>query len=62
MLVRLTGVQGGGSIEIDGTDKVFSDDNLGTVDGSHPTDLGFMRMADAFGRVLEPLTRDDDAP
>jgi lysophospholipase L1-like esterase len=43
-------------------DDQLGDDNLGTVDGSHPTDLGFMRMADAFERVLEPLTRDDDAP
>jgi lysophospholipase L1-like esterase len=43
-------------------DDQLGDDNLGTVDGSHPTDLGFMRMADAFERVLEPLTRADDTP
>jgi lysophospholipase L1-like esterase len=43
-------------------DDQLGDDNLGTVDGSHPTDLGFLRMADAFERVLEPLARDDDAP
>ncbi|MBN2316351.1 MAG: SGNH/GDSL hydrolase family protein [Sedimentisphaerales bacterium] len=30
-------------------------DNLGTVDGSHPTDLGFMRHADAFCVVLETI-------
>jgi hypothetical protein len=30
-------------------------DNLATVDGSHPTDLGFMRQADAFCEVLEPI-------
>jgi len=30
-------------------------DNLATVDGSHPTDLGFMRQADAFYDVLEPI-------
>lgn len=30
-------------------------DNLATVDGSHPTDLGFMRQADAFCDVLETI-------
>ena len=25
------------------------------MDGSHPTDLGFSRMADVFGAVLEPV-------
>jgi hypothetical protein len=25
------------------------------VDSSHPTDLGFMRQADAFDKVLAPL-------
>lgn len=30
-------------------------DGEDTVDGSHPTDLGFMRMADAFEEVLGPL-------
>lgn len=34
-------------------DQLLGKDNLGTVDGSHPTDLGFMRMADVF----EPLLR-----
>lgn len=38
-------------------DDQLGDDNLGTVDGSHPTDLGFMRMADSFQRVLEPLLK-----
>jgi lysophospholipase L1-like esterase len=27
-------------------------DGEGTVDGGHPTDLGFLRMADAFAPVL----------
>ncbi len=44
-----------------GADQL-GDDNLGTVDGSHPTGLGFMRMADAFAPVLEPLARSDDTP
>ena len=30
----------------------LGDDGEGTVDGSHPTDLGFQRMADAFAPVL----------
>jgi lysophospholipase L1-like esterase len=36
-------------------DKLIGDDGEGTVDGSHPTDLGFMRQADAFADVLRPL-------
>jgi len=30
-------------------------DNLATVDGSHPTDLGFLRQAEAFYEVLKPV-------
>ncbi|RUL87182.1 SGNH/GDSL hydrolase family protein [Tautonia sociabilis] len=33
-------------------DPQLGDDGDGTVDGSHPTDLGFVRMADAFEPVL----------
>jgi lysophospholipase L1-like esterase len=36
-------------------DGMLGDDGEGTVDGSHPTDLGFMRQADAFEKVLRPL-------
>jgi hypothetical protein len=36
-------------------DRLIGDDGEGTVDGSHPTDLGFMRQADAFAEVLRPL-------
>jgi len=39
-------------------DPQLGDDDEGTVDGSHPTDLGFLRMADAFGAVLEPVLRE----
>jgi len=35
----------------------LGEDNLATVDGSHPTDLGFMRMADAFEKVLAPILK-----
>lgn len=33
----------------------IGDDGEGTVDGSHPTDLGFMRMADVFEAAIRPL-------
>jgi lysophospholipase L1-like esterase len=32
-------------------------DGEDTVDGSHPTDLGFVRMADEFSKVLAPLVK-----
>lgn len=35
--------------------RLLGDDNEGTVDSSHPTDLGFMRQADAFSEVLGPI-------
>jgi len=35
----------------------LGDDNEGTVDSSHPTDLGFQRMADFFERELRPLVK-----
>ena len=38
-------------------DPLLGADGEGTVDGSHPTDLGFMRQADAFAKVLGPLLR-----
>ena len=36
-------------------EHLLGDDNEGTVDSSHPTDLGFMRQADAFATALAPL-------
>jgi lysophospholipase L1-like esterase len=36
-------------------DHLIGDDGEGTVDGSHPTDLGFLRIADALEPVLKPL-------
>jgi hypothetical protein len=38
-------------------DKLLGDDNEGTVDSSHPTDLGFMRQAEAFRNALSPLLK-----
>jgi hypothetical protein len=36
-------------------EHLLGDDNEGTVDSSHPTDLGFVRQADAFEAVLRPI-------
>ena len=36
-------------------DKLIGDDGEGTVDGSHPTDLGFMRQAETFEACLTGL-------
>jgi hypothetical protein len=38
-------------------DQLLGADGEGTVDASHPTDLGFLRHADAMERVLKPLLR-----
>jgi hypothetical protein len=36
-------------------ERLLGDDNEGTVDSSHPTDLGFLRQADAFEPVLREI-------
>jgi hypothetical protein len=36
---------------------LLGDDGEGTVDSSHPNDLGFMRQADAHAKVLGPLLK-----
>jgi hypothetical protein len=36
-------------------EHLLGDDNEGTVDSSHPTDLGFVRQADAFEAALRPI-------
>lgn len=36
-------------------EDLLGDDGEGTVDSSHPTDLGFMRQSEAFYKVLQPL-------
>jgi len=33
-------------------DNLLGDDGLGTVDGTHPTDLGFLRQADVLAPVI----------
>lgn len=37
--------------------NLLGGDGEGTVDSSHPTDLGFMRQADAFAKVIQPLLK-----
>ncbi len=37
-------------------DALLGDDGEGTVDSSHPTDLGFVRQSDAFEPVLRELS------
>lgn len=36
-------------------EELLGEDGEATIDGSHPTDLGFMRQAAAFARVLKTL-------
>ena len=36
-------------------DKLIGDDGEGTVDNSHPNDLGFLRQADVFAEALQPI-------
>jgi lysophospholipase L1-like esterase len=36
-------------------EKLLNEDGEGTVDSSHPTDLGFVQQADAMEAVLRPL-------
>lgn len=40
-----------------GGDDLLGDDGEGTVDSSHPTDLGFQRQAALFEAALRPLVR-----
>ncbi len=40
-------------------EHLLGDDNDGATDGSHPSDLGMMRMADALTPVLRPLLKED---
>lgn len=51
---RLKGEGVKGLSYLDG-ESLLADDGEGTVDSSHPTDLGFVQHADAFEKVLRPL-------
>ncbi|WP_435010711.1 SGNH/GDSL hydrolase family protein [Tundrisphaera lichenicola] len=50
---RLVAAGVGGLHYLNGASQL-GEDGEDTVDGSHPTDLGFSRMADAFEAVLKP--------
>jgi hypothetical protein len=39
-------------------ESLLGSDGEATVDGTHPTDLGFDRMADAFAPVLRRVLDD----
>lgn len=39
-------------------EDLIGDDGEGTVDSSHPTDLGFFRQSEAFLKVLRPILND----
>jgi hypothetical protein len=41
---------------------LLGDDAEGAVDSSHPSDLGFLRQAEAFDKVLGPLCRSSGVP
>jgi hypothetical protein len=47
-------------------ENLLGDDGEGTVDGVHPTDVGFLRMADAFEptlrKVLSPSSHGVETP
>jgi hypothetical protein len=38
-------------------EHLFGDDGEGSVDGSHPTDLGFTRQAEIVAKTLGPLLK-----
>ena len=40
-------------------DNLLGDDGEGTVDGVHPTDVGFMRMADVIEPILKQVLSDE---
>lgn len=48
---------GVGGIHVVGWQSLLGDDQEGTVDGIHPTDLGFARMAEAIAGALRLLVR-----
>lgn len=50
--LRAAGVQG---LHYLAGDDLLGDDGDGTVDASHPNDLGFARQAAAFATVLDPI-------
>ena len=52
--LRKSGVKG---ITYVSAENLIGKDFEGTVDGTHPNDLGFMRMADKIGPVVQKLLK-----
>ena len=46
---------GDGNIHYLEGEHLLGDDGEGTVDSSHPTDLGFVRQSEAFSTILKPI-------
>ena len=46
---------GDANVHLAAGDALLGEDGEATVDGTHPTDLGFMRMAETLTPVIEPL-------
>ena len=42
-------------------EHLFGDDGEGSVDGSHPSDLGFVRQAKIFAQVIRPFLKPEPA-
>jgi broad specificity phosphatase PhoE len=42
-------------------EHLFGDDGEGSVDGSHPTDLGFTRQAEIFAQTLGPILQTENS-
>ena len=47
--------EGVGNLHLLSAEGMLGPDDEGTVDGCHPTDLGFMYQADAFVNALKPI-------
>jgi hypothetical protein len=47
--------EGDGNLYYISGEDLIGDDGEGTVDSSHPTDLGFFRQSEAFLKVLQPI-------
>ncbi len=48
------GLAAAGAASLEG-EKLLGQDRDDTVDGSHPSDLGFMRMAEVFEPVIRRI-------
>jgi lysophospholipase L1-like esterase len=52
---RALTAEGVGGLHLQAGDVLLGADGEATVDGTHPTDLGFIRIADALESVLRPV-------